>query len=140
MSVGPGAHNLQPPTDRYERLAAQRAADHLDQRLRKMREVANGLVLDFLALAIGAPPQQMRRVHPAFVATPCGDDMTRLVSATCEITPQPVLETLDNARSADYRRFRRGEELWSNDARMPQTTGSPRFLLHDTWGETECTA
>ena len=77
--MGQGAHHLQSLPDRHEDLPAQRAADHLDQRLWQVGEIADGLVLDLLPFSV-APSQQMRRVHTAFVAAPCGDDMNSTTS------------------------------------------------------------
>src|SRR6185437_8071830 len=77
--MGQGAHYLQSLPERHEGHPAQRSTDHLDQGLREVGEIADGLVLDLLPLAV-ASPQQMGRVHTAFVAAPCGDDMNSATS------------------------------------------------------------
>jgi len=76
VAVGPGAQHLEPRIERHEHLAPQRAAHDLDQRLRQMGEVTEGLVLDLTVFAL-ATAQQVGRVHTALVAAPRGDDMNR---------------------------------------------------------------
>ena len=57
-----------------EGFAAQRPADHLDDAIGQMREVAERLVLDLAVLAI-ASAQQMRGVVAALVVAPRSDDV-----------------------------------------------------------------
>ena len=66
---------------REEALASQVAADQLDELLRQVRDVADGLVSDRAALAVGAA-QQVADVLPARAAHPAvGDDVDRPTSA-----------------------------------------------------------
>jgi hypothetical protein len=74
MAVRVGVDDLEGLAQRHERLALQRAANDVDQRLVQMRQVAQRLVLDLAVLAIAAP-QQVRAVDLALVGARCGDDV-----------------------------------------------------------------
>src|SRR5882724_2679647 len=95
-----------------------------------MGEIAERLILDPLALTIRTP-QQMRGVHTAFVAAPCGDDVNRasplrhaakyrpsvnLLQVFSDYKwkpkkPATTHETLENSISADYARFKLGRNF-----------------------------
>jgi quercetin dioxygenase-like cupin family protein len=95
-----------------------------------MGEIAESLILDLFALTIGTP-QQMRGVHTAFVAAPCGDDVNRAsplrhtakyrspvnllqVFSDYKWKPKKPItthETLENSISADYERIKLGRNF-----------------------------
>lgn len=90
MAVRTRARDLEGLTPRHEGLPLQCAANHVDQRLGQMGEIAQGLVLDLAVLAIAAP-EQMGAIDLVFVLAGRGDDVSgsctrwhsRTISETC---------------------------------------------------------
>ncbi len=81
MAVGVGAQDFEGVAGGDEGFAAQGAADHLDERAGQMGEVAEGLVLDLAALAIGLA-QQMGLVNAALIPASRGNDMDGTAAAS----------------------------------------------------------
>ena len=95
-----------------------------------MGEIAERLVLDLPGIAEAAP-QEMRRIHAALVAAPCGDDMycaaafchalnirhssylsNSLVTTLCTNKKRSnALQTAKNKGSADYGRIKIGKNF-----------------------------
>jgi hypothetical protein len=74
MAVGARAGDVEDVGGGHEGLAAERAADEVDDRIGQMREVAQRLVLDLARVAVGAS-QQVGLVDAALVAARRSDDV-----------------------------------------------------------------
>jgi len=66
MPVGEATYALEVLLSGDEDLTPQRPANDIDDLIRQMREVAQGLVLDLPVLAVG-PPEEVGLVDPVFV-------------------------------------------------------------------------
>ena len=71
MSVGQGAHDLKATRRSWRQLTAQVLADGVDELRGEVGDVADGLVLDLAALAVGTA-EQVGLVELALVAAGCG--------------------------------------------------------------------
>src|ERR1017187_4304113 len=74
MAMRARSQDLEAFGERHKGLTTQSATHQINHRLWQVREIAERLVLDAAVFTVTAT-QQMRLVHTALVAAPCGDDV-----------------------------------------------------------------